>query len=213
MTIAPPAPFLPESLHGKPVVAVGGMWSGHVDAGDEATRPFRELGPVITDLFSPHPYVGMQQALDALFPRGLHNYFRSAYFDDLDDATVAALLSSYTSVPNELTELHVHHLGGAMERVPADATAFAIRDRPFLLNAVARASDPGGFDQAVEWARRATGGLGADAAAYVNFTGEATEDRVRASYPPDTYVRLAAVKDRYDPENLFRLNQNIRPTI
>ncbi len=140
------------------------------------------------------------------------NYFRSAFFSDLDDATTGAIVSSYAQVPNAVSELHIHHLGGAMGRVPADATAFGTRDQEFILNAVARTPDGNGYDGVVSWARAATAALGPDAAAYVNFTGEASEDRVRASYPAATYERLVAVKDQYDPTNMFHLNQNIRPS-
>ena len=99
-----------------------------------------------------------------------------------------------------------------MGRVPAGATAFGTRDRDFILNVVARTPDAGGYDGVVEWARATTAALGPDAASYVNFTGEASEDRVRASYPAATYERLVAVKDRYDPANMFHLNQNIPPS-
>jgi FAD/FMN-containing dehydrogenase len=212
LTTAPPAPFLPEEVHGKPIIAVLGMWSGRSEDGDAATRPFRELAPVVVDLFSPMPYVAMQTLLDPLYPRGMWNYFRSAFFNDLDDATTGALRSAYSQVPNGASELHIHHLGGAMGRMPADATAFGTRDRDFMLNVVARTPDAAAYDTAVEWARATTDALGSGAAAYVNFTGEASEDRVRASYPPATYDRLVAVKDRYDPTNMFQLNQNIKPS-
>jgi FAD/FMN-containing dehydrogenase len=212
LTTAPPAPFLPEEVHGKPIIAVLGVWSGRPEDGDAATRPFRELAPVVVDLFSAMPYVGMQTLLDPLYPRGMWNYFRSAFFSDLDEATTEALVAAYSHAPNAVSELHIHHLGGAMGRVPAGATAFGTRDRDFILNTVARTPDADGYDTVVQWARAATAALGPDAAAYVNFTGEASEDRVRASYPAATYERLVAVKDRYDPTNLFRLNQNIRPS-
>jgi FAD/FMN-containing dehydrogenase len=212
LTTAPPAPFLPEEVHGKPIVAVLGVWSGRPEDGDAATRPFRELAPVVVDLFGSMPYTAMQTMLDPLYPRGMWNYFRSAFFSDLDDATTDALTGAYARVPNAVSELHIHHLGGAMGRVPADATAFGTRDRDFILNVVARSVDADGYPAVIEWARAAADALGPDAPAYVNFTGEAAEDRVRASYPKDTYERLVAVKDRYDPTNVFRLNQNIRPS-
>jgi FAD/FMN-containing dehydrogenase len=212
LTTAPPAPFLPPEVHGKPVVAVVGLWSGRPEDGDAATRPFRELAPVVADLFGPMPYTAMQTLLDPLYPRGMWNYFRSAFFGDLDDTTTRALTGAYARVPNAVSELHIHHLGGALGRVATDATAFATRDREFILNVVARSVDAGGYPAATEWARAATEALGPDAATYVNFTGEAGEDRVRAAYPKDTYERLVAVKDRYDPTNLFRLNQNLRPS-
>ncbi|HEX5201507.1 MAG TPA: FAD-binding oxidoreductase [Actinoplanes sp.] len=209
MTTAPPAPFLPAEVHGKPIVAVVGMWSGRPEDGDAATRPFRNLAPVITDLFAPMPYTAMQTLLDPLFPRGMWNYFRSAFFDSLDDAA-DSLVPKYAAVPNPLSELHIHHLGGAMSRIAGDATAFATRDREYLLNVVARAADADGYPAAVSWARAATDALSSDATTYVNFTGEASEDRVRASYPKATYDRLVSVKESYDPSNLFRLNQNIK---
>ncbi|MFI5889917.1 FAD-binding oxidoreductase [Actinoplanes sp. NPDC051513] len=209
MTTAPPAPFLPEEVHGKPIVAVVGMWSGHPEDGDAATRPFRTLAPVITDLFSPMPYTAMQTLLDPLYPRGMWNYFRSAFFDNLDDAA-DSLIPKFAAVPNPVSELHIHHLGGAMSRIPEDATAFAARNRDYLLNVVARSADADGYPAAVSWARAATDSLNTDASTYVNFTGEASEDRVRASYPKATYDRLVSVKESYDPSNLFQLNQNIK---
>jgi FAD/FMN-containing dehydrogenase len=212
LTTAPPAPFLPESVHGKPIVAVLGMWSGPLAEGDHRTRPFRELGPVITDLFGPMPYLAMQTLIDPLYPRGIHNYFRSAFLDELNEDRIASVLRSYHAAPNALTELHIHHLGGAMSRVPAGSTAFATRDKDFILNAVARTPDSEGFSTAADWARAATDGIGADTAMYVNFTGEANAEQVRASYPPETYDRLVTVKNQYDPANLFRLNQNIPPS-
>jgi FAD/FMN-containing dehydrogenase len=212
LTTAPPAPFLPEEVHGKPIVAVVGMWSGRPEDGDAATRPFRELAPVITDLYGPMPYTAMQTILDPLYPRGVWNYFRSSFFDNLDEVTAAAILTAYGKIPNGMSEVHVHHLGGAMGRVPAEATAFGTRDKEFILNVIARTPDGGGFPAAVEWAKAATAGLGPDAASYVNFTGEGDADRVRASYPPATYEKLVEVKDRYDPANMFRLNQNIAPS-
>ncbi|MCU7727983.1 FAD-binding oxidoreductase [Actinoplanes sp. KI2] len=211
MTTAPPAPFLPEQVHGKPIVAVGALWSGHPEDGDAQTRPFRELAPVVTDLFGPMPYTALQGLLDPLYPRGMWNYFRSAFFDDLDDAA-GRIIGEFHRIPNPITEIHIHHLGGAMGRVPDDASAFGTRDREFILNVVARSADADGYPAAVAWARGATDVLGADAATYVNFTGEGSAERVRAAYPKATYERLVTVKDEYDPTNLFRLNQNIPPS-
>ena len=213
LTTAPPVPFLPESIHGKPVVAVLGLWSGPLADGDARTRPFRELAPVVADLFGPMPYTAMQTLVDPLYPRGMHDYFRSAFVDRLDATTAESILRSYEAVPNPLSELHIHHLGGAVSRVPADATAFATRDKDFIVNVVARTPGPEGFREAAEWARAATRGVGPDAASYVNFTGEASADQVRASYPKDTYERLVEVKNTYDPSNVFRLNQNLVPAI
>ena len=212
LTTAPPVPFLPESVHGKPIIGIGGCWSGDLDAGADATAPFRSLGTVIADVFAATPYAGWQQALDPLYPRGIYNYFRSAFLRTVDDASLRVLLDSFATVPTPLTEIHLQHLGGAVGRVPADATAFALRDQEFIVNVVARTPNADGFADVVDWARGVTSALGPDAGTYVNFTGESTAAVVRASYPPDTYERLVELKNAYDPDNLFRLNQNIVPS-
>src|SRR4051812_3439706 len=213
LTTAPPVPFLPESVHGKPIVAVGGCWSGDLDAGDGATAPFRSLGTVISDVFAPNPYAGWQQALDPLWPRGLQNYFRSAFLRTADDAALRVLHDGFQTLPNGLSEIHLHHMGGAVNRVSSGATAFAMRDQEFIVNVVTRTPTADGFPETVEWSRGVISALGADAATYVNFTGEPNARLARAAYPPETYRRLVELKDRYDPTNLFRLNQNIMPSV
>jgi FAD/FMN-containing dehydrogenase len=213
LTTAPPLPFLPESAHGKPILALIGCWSGDVEAGDAATAAFRSLGTVITDVFAPHPYAGWQQALDPLFPRGLHNYFRSVFLRTADDAALDVLADSFAKLPNGITEIHVHQVGGAMNRIASEATAFAMRDQDYIVNVVARTPSAEGFAAAADWARGVTSALAPDAATYVNFTGEANAALARAAYPPNTYERLVALKNQYDPTNLFRLNQNIAPSV
>ena len=202
LTTAPPVPFLPESVHGTPIIGVGGCWSGDLDAGEAATAPFRTLGTVIADVFAANPYAGWQQALDPLYPRGVHNYFRSAFLPEVDDRALHVLRESFATLPNALAEIHLQHLGGAVGRVPAQETAYALRDQEFIVNVIARTPDAEGYDDAVDWARGVTAALGPDASTYVNFTGEPDPSLVRASYPPETYRRLVELKDRYDPTNL-----------
>ena len=206
-------PFLPESVHGTPIIGVGGCWSGDLDAGEAATAPFRSLGTVIADVFAANPYAGWQQALDPLYPRGVHNYFRSAFLRTVDDASQRVLQDSFASLPNAMTEIHLQHLGGAVGRVPAEATAFALRDQEFIVNGGARTPAADGFADVVDWARGVTSALGPDAGTYVNFTGDADAALVRASYPPAAYRRLVQLKNEVDPTNLFRLNQNITPSV
>jgi FAD/FMN-containing dehydrogenase len=212
LTTAPPVPFLPESVHGTPIIGVGGCWVGDLDAGAAATAPFRSLGTVVADVFAANPYAGWQQALDPLYPRGVHNYFRSAFLRTADAASLRVLKDSFATLPNAMMEIHLQHLGGAVDRVAADATAFAMRDHEFLVNIIARTPTADGFADVVEWARGVTSALGPEAGTYVNFTGDADAALVRASYPPDTYRRLVELKNEYDPTNLFRLNQNIAPS-
>lgn len=214
LTTAPPVPFLPESVHGQPIVAVGVVHAGPLDAAEDAVAGLRTLADPILDHVGPVPYVAMQQALDPLWEAGAHNYFTSAILDDLPDEAVDTLLDRWWAKPTPQSELHIHHAGGAMARVGRSDTAFAQRTSPYILNVIARSIDGEKFTEDTEWARdtrEALAGYG-PGAMYVNFTGEGGEDKVRASYPADTYAKLVGVKDRYDPTNLFRLNQNIRPS-
>src|SRR3954453_6463049 len=160
LTTAPPVPFLPESVHGTPIIGVAGCWSGDPDAGAAATASFPTLGTVIADVFAANPYAGWQQALDPLYPRGIHNYFRSAFLPEVDDRALRVLQESLATLPNPLAEIHLQHLGGAVSRVPADETAYALRDQEFIVNVIARTPDADGYDEAVDWGRGGAGALG-----------------------------------------------------
>ena len=185
LTTAPPVPFLPASAHGTRIIGVGGCWSGDLDAGEAATAPFRCLGTVIADVFAVNPYAGWQQALDPLYPRGIHNYFRSAFLPAMDDQALRVLQESFATLPNPLAEIHLQHLGGAVGRVPAQETAYASRDQEFIVNVIARTPDATGFEEVIEWARGVTAALGPDASTYVNFTGDSDPALVRACCRPD----------------------------
>ena len=212
--VAPPVPFLPQAVHGQPVLGLLGVYAGSVEDGERAAQPLRSLAEPVADLMGPMPYTAMQSLLDPLWPAGAHNYFTGVMLQQLTDETIDTLLAQHAAGRAPVRELHLHHGGGAMSRVPADATAFAHRDPAYILNIIARSPDREGFQEHAGWARAthkamdpwSTGG------GYVNFTSEPGQDKVQASYPPDTYARLLDVKDRYDPTNLFRLNQNIHPS-
>jgi FAD/FMN-containing dehydrogenase len=212
--VAPPVPFLPESAHGQLIVGILGVYAGSVEDGTKAAQPLRTLAEPIADLMGPMPYTAMQSLLDPLWTAGAQNYFTSALLDRLTDETIDTLLARHAVGQAPVRELHLHHCGGAMARIPVAATAFAHRNAAFVLNIIARSPDPAGFAEHASWARAthqamdpwSTGG------AYVNFTSDPGQDKVQASYPPDTYARLVTAKDRYDPTNLFHLNQNIRPS-
>ena len=214
LTSVPPAPFLPESIHGKPVVVVGAVYCGPLDSAEDAVRPLRALAEPIVDNIGPVPYEAMQQAFDPLFPAGAHNYFTSAVLDALPDRAIGELLDQWSAKPTPQSELHLWHFGGAVARVPRTATAYTQRRAPYICEIIARSPDGSGFGADVTWARETRDGLAryGPGTMYVNFTGEAGEDKVRASYPTETYAKLVAVKDRFDPANLFRLNQNIPPS-
>jgi FAD/FMN-containing dehydrogenase len=212
LTTAPPAPFLPADVHGKKVVAVVGVYAGSPDEGRKVAEPLRHLGTPITDLLGPMPYTMMQSLLDGLYAPGARNYFKAGYLGGLSDEAIDTLVRFQGSTISPSSEIHVHQLGGAVARVPDDATAFGQRGAPYLLNIVARWADPGTDAAQIAWARDlfaaaepfSTGGT------YVNFMS-AGDDRIVAAYGRDKYERLAGLKETWDPTNLFRLNQNISP--
>jgi FAD/FMN-containing dehydrogenase len=211
---APPAPFLPEEWHGKKLVALIGCWSGDVEEGAKAMQPLRELGDPVADLVGPMPYVQMQSLIDALWPHGTKAYMKAGYLRELDDAAIETMARYHQDATSPASEIHIQHFGGAVGRVDGDATAYGERQAPFVLNTIAVSHEPGGIDTHVDWAQQLyaeiepslTGG------AYINFLSAEGEERVKAAYGAKKFDRLRGLKDRYDPTNLFHLNQNIPPS-
>jgi FAD/FMN-containing dehydrogenase len=210
---APPAPFLPEEWHGKKLVAFVGMHCGSAEDGERAVRPLKELGDPVADLIGPLPYAAMQGLIDPLWGPGAHSYMKAGWLGGLDDGAIDALVRYHQTATSPKSEIHVHHMGGAVARVPAAATAFGDRSAPFLLNVIASTFTADGYDGAVAWAQELHRAMGPSltGGSYVNFLSAEGDERVRAAYGAN-YDRLVALKDEYDPTNLFRLNQNIRPS-
>jgi FAD/FMN-containing dehydrogenase len=167
----------------------------------------------VADLIDVMPYTAMQGLLDPLFPKGLHNYMRSAYVNELNDGAVTSLVEQHRAVPSPFSEIHIHQFGGAVARIADEDSAFGGRTAPYVLNVVARTPDADGYEDNVAWARDTAEALApvSREGAYVNFMGDAGDARLRATYGHAKYERLAALKRRYDPTNVFRLNQNITP--
>ena len=211
LTSAPPLPVIPEEWHGKKVVAFIAASTGPVDDGAGLVRRVRDVAEPIADLLGPMPYGVLQSLLDPLWPKGIHAYFKAANVSGLDDGLVDRLCAVHLEAPGPQCEIHVHQMGGAVGRVADDATAFPERSMPYVVNAVTGYQDPDAGDAHRDWARAVADAAG-DAAtgrAYVNFLGE--KEDARAAYGEDKYARLAALKDAYDPTNVFALNQNIAP--
>jgi FAD/FMN-containing dehydrogenase len=213
LTTAPPLPVIPEEWHGKKVAAFIAASTGPLGEGEELVRPFREVAEPIADLLGPMPYHVIQTLIDPLWGKGIHSYFKATNLARLDDDLVERLAEIHLQSPGPQCEIHVHQMGGAIARVPEGATAFAERSMPFVLNAVTGWHDP---DEAAgaahtEWARTviAAASDASTGRAYVNFLGDT--DAGRSSYGDETYARLVALKNEYDPTNVFRLNQNIEP--
>ena len=201
-------------MHGKPVVAVIAVHAGEPEHGRGLVQPLKELADPIADLLDVMPYTTMQSLLDGLWGPGAHNYMRAAYVDELSDAAIAALVARHRAIPSPHSEIHLHQFGGAVARVGDDHAAFGGRSAPYLLDVVARSAGADGFDANVEWARETARALApvSREGAYVNYMGDAGDERLRATYGDSKYERLVALKRRYDPENVFQLNQNIAPT-
>ena len=209
---APPAPFVPDALHFKPAIAIALCYVGDAGAGERVLQSLRAFGTPAADLIGPMPYTALQTMFDETAPSGLQNYWKSTFLESLSDDAIDVLVSQAARMRSPMSALHVHHLQGAVSRVATEATAFGHRDAAFVLNIVGTWPDPADTEANVDWVRvtyeRITSNHGA--APYINFMGEEANDRVRAAYTSDNYGRLMELKRRYDPHNLFRLNQNIR---
>ncbi len=212
---APPAPFIPAPLQGTPMVGVVVCHAGAIAEGEAAVRTLRAFGPPAVDLIGPMPYTVLQTMFDPTAPHGLNYYTKSEYLGGLDDDTIDALTTHATGMASPLTAVHIHHMQGAVSRVGASDTAYSNRQAPYTLNVIAAWADPHESPTHVQWVRalsaavqpHTTGGV------YSNFLGDEGQDRVRAAYGAETYDRLVAAKNQYDPTNLFRLNQNITPMV
>jgi len=212
LTTAPPLPVIPEEWHGKKVAALIAASAGPVDAGDGLLGGFRGVAEPIADLLGPMPYHVIQTLIDPLWPKGIHAYFKATNLARLDDDLIDRLCQFHLAAPGPQCEIHLHQMGGAVARVGEGATAFAERSMPFVLNAVTGWHDAEAGPAHREWARGVIAAAAPDSTgrAYVNFLGD--PDEARTSYGEDTYARLVALKNQYDPTNVFRLNQNIPPT-
>jgi hypothetical protein len=156
----------------------------------------------------------MQSLIDPLWGPGAHNYMKAGFMSGLDDAAIETIVHNHQNAGSANSEIHVHHVGGAVAGVAPDATAFGERDAPFLLNVIARTPTAEGYHEAVAWAQGLHAGLAPvlTGGAYVNFLSDEGPERVRAAFGAGNYARLAALKAEYDPTNLFRLNQNVKPS-
>lgn len=209
---APPLPFIDDAYHGKPVVGVIGFYTGDMEEGEQYADDVRAFGTPIGDAFVPHPYAGFQAAFDDFGPPGDRNYWKSHNLQALPDEALDVAIEHAKKMPAPFGEILLVHLGGAVSRVPADATAYPHRGSEFLTNVHSRWKDPSLDEAGIDWAREyfeamspyATGGT------YVNFISEREGEEAMAYR--ENYDRLVQLKNKWDPENLFRMNQNVRPT-
>lgn len=213
MRKAPPLPFLPAEWHGREVLILAMCCIGDMAEAEKALAGLRGLGKPIADVVSPHPFAGWQQAFDPLLTAGARNYWKTHDFQRLDARLIDTLIEAVGRLPGPECEVFLAHVGGYMAKVPSGATAYPQRSAHFIMNVHTRWREAADDAQCIEWARdlydaAAEHALGS---AYVNFMPDDESDRIEKVYGAN-YRRLADVKRNYDPMNLFRSNQNIKPT-
>ena len=210
---APPLPFLAPEHHGKEVVVFALCYVGDPETGRKAVAPIQALGKPLAEVIGPSPFAGWQTAFDPLLTPGSRNYWKSHDFHELSDGLIQKTLEYVGKLPSPECEIFIAQLGGAINKVPAQATAYPHRDVEYLMNVHTRWGEASQDQVCIAWARAfydasapfATGGV------YVNFMPEDEAQRVRKGAYGANYDRLVKVKEKYDPKNLFRLNQNITP--
>ena len=209
---APPLPFLPQNIHGKEVVVLPIFYAGPAAEGQRLIDQLRAFGDPHGEHVGTQPYAEWQKAFDPLLTPGARNYWKSHNFTELSDGAIDSIIEYAGKLPSPQCEIFIGHIAGAANRVPADAMAYGHRDAKFVLNVHARWESTAEDRSCIDWARaffKATKPY-ASAGAYVNFMTEDEGERVTAAYGSN-YDRLAQLKKRFDPENVFHLNQNIKP--
>ncbi|HET6373038.1 MAG TPA: FAD-binding oxidoreductase [Candidatus Polarisedimenticolia bacterium] len=213
MRKAPPLPFLAPEVHGKEVVVLALCYSGDPGQAEKAIGPFKAIGSPIAVAIGEQPFAGWQTAFDPLLTAGERNYWKSHDFTELSDGLIDVLEEAVRTLPGPQCEIFVANLGGAINRVAADATAYPHRNVEFVMNVHVRWSTAAEDGAHIAWGRKmydaaapfATGGV------YVNFMPEDEQQRVKAGAYGRNFEKLAKLKAKYDPANLFRLNQNVQP--
>lgn len=211
MLVVPPSPHFPEELHGKTMCGIVWCYCGALEKAERAFAPIRKAQPAALDLVGPIPHPALQGMFDPLFQPGLHWYWKADFFNEITDGAIAEHVKYAENIPTMLSTMHLYPVDGAAGRVPGKATACAYRDAKWagVIVGVGGAADR---EQITKWAKEYWESLHPHSAGgvYVNFMMEEGEDRVKATYGAN-YERLAKVKARYDPENVFHVNQNIKP--
>jgi len=211
--IAPPLPFIPEERHGETMLAFVACWAGPIEDGEKALKPLRDTAPIVAEHVGAMPYPALNSAFDALYPPGaLQHYWKANFVKELTDEAIEAHLEHGPKVPVVNSTVHIYPVNGACNRVEPDATAFAYRDATFATVIAGMWPDPADNEANIAWVREyydATAPLSEDGG-YINFMSGDDQDRIKSNYRGN-YDRLVEVKRKYDPDNAFHLNQNIRP--
>jgi FAD/FMN-containing dehydrogenase len=210
--IAPPLPFVPENRVGEPFVAVVSCWTGSESEGEQILQGFRDVAKPVAEMVGAMPYPALNSAFDGLVPRGLQHYWKAAYAGNLSLDMIQAHMQHGPKVPVVNSTVHLYPINGACHDVAADATAFGHRDATYAVVIAGMWPDPADNDANTQWVRDYYAAIAphSQAGGYVNFASSDDQSKVEANYGVN-YPRLQEVKRRYDPGNLFHLNQNIQP--
>jgi FAD/FMN-containing dehydrogenase len=209
---APPLPFVPEELHGKPVVMVVCCWAGDIEEGQKFIKPLKDFSSPVADVCMPKPYLTHQAMLDPSFVPGRWYYFKSCDVPELTDEIIDITMERSLQIKSPLTSFPIWQMGGAVSRVDDGDTSFNGRHAGFTYNIGCATETEEGFADEREWVRNFWSALEPwHTTVYVNFLGDEGEERIRTAYGADKYERLKALKQKYDPGNFFRINQNIPP--
>ena len=209
---APPLPFLPADVHGKEVVILALLYAGDPKKGEDLIQPLRKFGKPLGEHIGVQPFTAWQKAFDPLLTPGARNYWKSHNFTTMADGLIDVVIEYVKKLPSPHCEIFFGAIGGATTRPAPDATAYAHRDAAFVMNVHGRWETPAEDERCIAWSRdyfQASAKF-ASAGAYVNFLTADETDRVKVAYGQN-YDRLAQVKRKYDPENLFRTNWNVKP--
>jgi hypothetical protein len=208
----PALSIYPAELHGRHVVMVGCCYAGPVEDGERVVRPLRRFGAPLLDLCEPKPYLAHQAMLDSSYPHGWHYYYRACDVAELTDEVIDVTVDHSLRIRSTLTALPIFQLGGAVSRVRDEETAFSGRSAGHTFNIGGITETAEGFDEEREWSRGLWSALAPHhTSVYVNFLMDEGDERIRQAYGAEKHDRLKALKRKYDPDNLFRLNQNITP--
>jgi FAD/FMN-containing dehydrogenase len=212
---APPEPFIPEPVQGTQLLAIIFCYVGPVEEGEETIRPLREFGPPAMDLVQPMPYTVLQTLIDAGNPPGMHQYWKAGFLHELPDEAIDTFVAQARRVTSPMTAVALLPMGGAIARVGEHETPLGLRDAAYNYHLLTQWPGPEDSERHIEWTREMDAAMRpwTDERVYLNFIGDEGEERVRSGYGPEKYERLVELKNKYDPQNLFHLNQNIRPTV
>ncbi len=211
---APPEEFVPEPVRGQPVIGIVVCCTGPVDEAERAPAPLREFGPPAVDMVAPMPYLAVQQLLDPPNPKGMRNYWTADFYDELPDDAVDVLVSRATQPVSPMTQIILVPGGGAIARVDDDATAFGQRRSRWNIHFLSMWPDASDDARNIAYTRELSGALKPWAAGevYLNFIGDEGPERVHSAFGAKKFARLQAIKDEWDPTNVFCHNQNIPPS-